>query len=181
MTIQALMPRQPVPELRLPLAQGGEWSLHEQSPEHFSMIVFYRGLHCPVCGRYLRDLDSKLGAFEERGVNVIAVSSDPQERAEQALENWKLTQLILGYSLDLHTARQWGLYISSGRGKTSAGIEEPQRFSEPGVFLVRPDGTLYYASVQSMPFARPNFDDLLAAVDFAVQKNYPARGEVTEL
>ncbi|AFZ69565.1 peroxiredoxin (plasmid) [Deinococcus peraridilitoris DSM 19664] len=179
--IQALMPRQPVPDLTVSLAQGGQWNLHAQSPEQFTMLVFYRGLHCPVCGRYLRDLDSKLSAFEERGVNVIALSSDPQERAEQATEHWKLTQLKLGYGLSLPDARRWGLYISSGRGKTSTGIEEPEGFSEPGVFLVRPDGTLYYASVQSMPFARPNFDDLLGAVDFAVQKNYPARGEVTQL
>jgi hypothetical protein len=28
-----------------------------------------------------------------------------------------------------------------------------------------------------MPFARPSFQDLVAAVDFAITKNYPARGE----
>ncbi len=28
-----------------------------------------------------------------------------------------------------------------------------------------------------MPFARPAFSDLLAAVDFALQKDDPARGE----
>jgi hypothetical protein len=52
-------------------------------------------------------------------------------------------------------------------------------FSEPGVFLIKPDQTLYYGSTQTMPFARPSFADLLAAVDFAIQKDYPARGEYT--
>ena len=61
----------------------------------------------------------------------------------------------------------------------SFGIEEPPLFSEPGVFLVRPDGTLYYGAVQTMPFARPQFQDLLGAVDVAISKNYPARGEYT--
>jgi hypothetical protein len=28
-----------------------------------------------------------------------------------------------------------------------------------------------------MPFARPGFADLVAAIDFAVAKSYPARGE----
>ena len=42
---------------------------------------------------------------------------------------------------------------------------------------MRPDGTLYYGAVQTMPFARPHFDELLAALDFALAKNYPARGE----
>jgi hypothetical protein len=30
-----------------------------------------------------------------------------------------------------------------------------------------------------MPFARPNFADLVSAIDFALAKNYPARGEYT--
>ena len=75
-------------------------------------------------------------------------------------------------------AREWGLYVSSGRGKTSIGIEEPALFSEPGVFLARPDQTLYYGATQAMPFARPGFADLLGAVKFAVEKDYSARGEV---
>ena len=84
-----------------------------------------------------------------------------------------------GYGLSLKSARQWGLYISASRGKTSIGIDEPPLFSEPGVFLVRPDGTLYYGAVQTMPFARPQIQDLLGAVDVAISKNYPARGEYT--
>ncbi|WP_370869042.1 hypothetical protein [Rhodoferax sp.] len=87
--------------------------------------------------------------------------------------------LKFGYGLTLKSARQWGLYISAGRGKTSIGIEEPALFSEPGVFIVRPDGTPYYGAVQTMPFARPPFQDLLGAIDFAIAKNYPARGEYT--
>ncbi len=45
------------------------------------------------------------------------------------------------HSLPLKSARQWGLYISESRGKTSIGIDEPALFSEPAVYLVRPDGT----------------------------------------
>ena len=32
-----------------------------------------------------------------------------------------------------------------------------------------------------MPFARPHFSEMLAAVHFALDKNYPARGEVENL
>ena len=85
--------------------------------------------------------------------------------------------LRFGYGLSLAVAKQWGLYISEGIGKTSTGVEEPRRFAEPGVFLVKPDHTLFYGAVQTMPFARPSFADLLGAIDFAISKNYPARGE----
>ena len=89
----------------------------------------------------------------------------------------RANELRIGYGLPLQTAREWGLYISESRGKSSIGIEEPARFSEPGVFLICPDGTLYYRAVQTMPFARPNFSDLVGAIDFAIADNYPARGE----
>jgi hypothetical protein len=85
--------------------------------------------------------------------------------------------LRIGYELPLTAARDSGLHISTSRGQTSTGVEEPLLLSEPGVFIVRPDGTLYYGAVQTMPFARPHFDELLAAIDFARAKNYPARGE----
>lgn len=173
-----LMPRQPVPALELATVDGPAWSLQAQKPERFTMLVFYRGLHCPICKTQLRDLERKLPEFEKRGTGVIAISSDTAERAERTKIEWELAALNIAYGLPLQQARDWGLYISSGRGKTSIGVEEPARFSEPGLFLIRPDATLYFASVQTMPFARPQFADLLNAIDFVVAKDYPARGEV---
>jgi hypothetical protein len=87
--------------------------------------------------------------------------------------------LRIGYGLPLQVARDWGLYTSAGRGTTSIGIEEPELFSEPGVFLVRTDGTLYFASVQTMPFVRPHFQEMVGALDFVRKNDYPARGEYT--
>ena len=175
-----LMPRQPVPSLSLPLVGGGSWSLADQSPENFTMIVVYRGLHCPVCSTYLGDLNRKAGQFAERGTGILVASSDNAERAAEAKEKWGLDSLDVAYGLPLGEARKWGLYVSSGIGKTSIGIEEPAQFAEPGLFLVRPDGTLYFGAVQTMPFARPGFADILKALDFAIARNYPARGEIVD-
>jgi peroxiredoxin len=172
-----LMPREPVPPLDLPLTTGGRFVLGAAKPTAFELLVFYRGLHCPICTKYLLELERLEPEFRERGVYVVAISSDDEERGRQMAEKVKASGVKFAYGLSLADARRWGLYISTSRGKTSAGIEEPPRFSEPGVFLVRPDGTLYYGSVQTMPFARPQFADLLSAVDFALAKDYPARGE----
>ena len=179
MSTLALTPRQPVPALNIPLVGGDRFVLGAAPGDTFDLIVFYRGLHCPICAKYLMELERLMPEFEKRGVSVIAVSSDSAERAEAMAEKIKAVQLKVGYAISLQSARQWGLYISASRGQTSIGIDEPALFSEPAVFIVRPDGTLYYGSTQTMPFARPQFQDLLAAVDFAVAKNYPARGEYT--
>ena len=172
-----VLPRQPAPELAAPTLSGTTWSLAAAVPKRFSLIVFYRGLHCPICKTYVAELDKLVPEFATRGVEAIALSSDTEARAEQAYGSWALSQLPVGYSLPIEMARAWGLYISTGRGMTSAGVEEPAEFSEPGVFLVRPDRTLYWVSIQSMPFARPHFREILAAVDFVIAKDYPARGE----
>jgi len=172
-----LIPRQPVPPLTVPTLAHGQFDLAGETPRHFTLVVFYRGLHCPICAKYLMELERLVPEFAQRGVTVIALSSDGVERAQAMADKIKASQLRVGYGLALSTARAWGLYVSESRGKTSIGIEEPARFAEPGVFLVRPDGTLYYGAVQTMPFARPNFTDLLGGLDFAIANNYPARGE----
>ena len=181
MTDQAILyPRQQVPSLSLPLVGGGTVDLAEEKPENFTMVVFYRGLHCPICSMYLGDLNRKIAQFEEQGVTVIVASTDTEERAAEAKEKWGLDKLRIAHSLTLDKARVWGLYISTSRGKTSTGHEEPALFAEPGLYIVRPNGELYFGSVQTMPFARPAFGDLLKAFDFVIANNYPGRGEVLD-
>jgi peroxiredoxin len=172
-----LVPRQSVPELRVPTLAHGAFDLADDAPANFTLVVFYRGLHCPVCLKYLRELGSLIPEYERRGTKVIALSSDTLERTQEMARKVGAADLRFGHSLPLKVGRLWGLYISSSRGKSSIGIEEPALFTEPGVFLVRPDGSLYYGAVQTMPFARPLFSELLQAVDFAITKDYPARGE----
>ena len=172
-----LMPRQTVPALDLPLISGGHYTLGEAPGAAFDLLVVYRGLHCPLCTKYLLELERLEPEFRQRGVQVVALSSDDVDRARQMADKIKARGVKFAYGLDMKAARRWGLYISTSRGRTSASVDEPALFSEPGVFLVRPDGTLYYGAVQTMPFARPQFQDLLGAVDFALAKGYPARCE----
>ncbi len=172
-----LMPRQPVPDLEVPLVSGGRWRLADQAPEQFTLLCFYRGQHCPVCKTYVKELDRLVGDFAARGVTAFALSSDTLERAEATVADWGLENLPVGYGLSIDKAREWGLYVSTSRGETSLGIVEPDLFSEPGVFAVRPDGTLYMASVNTMPFARTHFKEVLGAFDFIIKNDYPARGE----
>ncbi len=167
-----IKPTEKVPNLKLDLINDTKWDLSKQNTEHFTLIVFYRGLHCPVCKKYLEDLKTKLHDFEERGVNVIAVSMDTEERAKKTGDEWDIEALPIGYDLKEEDAREWGLYISN-----AIKDEEPDVFSEPGLFLIKTDSTLYCSAVQTMPFARPDFTALLKALDFIQKEDYPARGK----
>lgn len=172
-----LMPRKKTPDLSLPLVGGGSFDLSSGGGEKGTLLCFYRGLHCPICATYLKELEKLTGDFAERGISTLAISSDGADRAAQMAEKVAASALRFAYDLPLEQARDWGLYISTSRGKTSIGIEEPALFSEPGLFLVTPEQSLYYMSVQTMPFVRPSFKELLGAIDFAQKNDYPARGE----
>lgn len=167
-----MKPREKTPELEVDLINDTKWSLHKQSPEKYTLLVFYRGLHCPVCKKQLSNLQDKLDEFNDRGINLIAVSMDSEERAKKTGKEWSVDSLPIGYGLTKEKAQEWGLYLSKGISE-----KEPELFSEPGMFLIRKDGTLYFSAIQTMPFARPSLDDVLKAVDFIEDKDYPARGE----
>jgi peroxiredoxin len=169
----------PAPDLTVRTLDHGEFDLGRETPPLMTLICFYRGIHCPVCGTYLKELERLTLSFAERGVTTIAISSDGEKRARQMADKIGAERLRIGYGLPLSVAKLWGLYISKSRGSTSIGIEEPELFSEPGVFLISPDKSVYWLSVQSMPFARPNFSEMVQALDFVVKNSYPARGEYT--
>ena len=168
-----VLPRTPAPPLDLPLAGGGRFVLSEQSPQAFTLVVFYRGLHCPKCKDQLQELDTMLERLAEVGVtSVVAVSGDTEERARRTVDEWGLSSVEVAYGLTEEQMRAWDLYVSKG-----VKDPEPDVFSEPGLFLVQADGTVYSAHVQSMPFARPHLSNLVTAVGFVRERDYPARGE----
>ncbi len=170
------LPTKPAPALSFPLIQGGTWTLADQSDETFTIVVFYRGKHCPICKTYMKEIDARIDQAAEQGIGVVAVSMDDEERTRATFEEIETTKLPIGYGLTEASARDWGLYISSGR----EGTAEPGVFSEPGLFVVQPDGTVFFSQIQSAPFTRPDFAKLLGGLKFASENNYPARGDLTK-
>ena len=167
-----MKPTQKTPSLDVNLINDTKWSLEKQQPKKYTLVIFYRGLHCPVCKKQLENVTMHLDELEKRGINVVAISMDSEERAKKAGTSWEVDKLPIGYGLKRKTAEEWGLYFSKG-----ISDKEPELFSEPGMFLIKADGTLYFSSVQTMPFARPQIEDVIKAVDFIEDKDYPARGE----
>ncbi len=130
-------PRESAPELSVELLSGGPFVLGDQKSERFTMVVFFRGLHCPVCQAQLRELDRRLGELAERGIGVIAVSAETRERTQQLHDEWKLERLPLAYGLSEEQMRAWGLFVSRG-----VNDGEPALFNEPGLFLIAADATV---------------------------------------
>ncbi|HET9689877.1 MAG TPA: peroxiredoxin-like family protein [Acidimicrobiales bacterium] len=165
-------PRTAAPALDVAVVDGERFVLADQRPEHFILVVFYRGLHCPICRTYLTQLQRALPDLKALGTTVIAVSGDTEERARQTVDEWKLTDLVVGYGQTPESMREWGLYLSHGLKDP-----EPALFGEPGIYLIDRTGDVYMAALNSMPAARPRIEDVVGAIKFFVDADYPARGE----
>ncbi|WP_299524729.1 peroxiredoxin-like family protein [Winogradskyella sp.] len=176
-TQQKITPKTQAPDLQINLLGGENWTLKDQNPENFTMLVFYRGLHCPLCEKYLKTLNGLIDDYAEKGVDIIAISMDVEARARKARMKWELSEsLKIGYGLDLETANNWGLYLSK-----AIKDFEPEVFNEPGLFLIQPDNSIYFVTLNSTPWGRPHLASFVKVIDFINTSGYPARGELTSL
>jgi peroxiredoxin len=102
-----LVPRMPAPDLTAKTLDHSEFDLAKEKPALMTLVCFYRGLHCPVCASYLKELERTTQSLAERGVSTIAISSDGEERARQMADKIVAEHLRVGYGLPLSVARQW--------------------------------------------------------------------------
>ena len=169
------------PALNLPTLSGETFNLSNEKPDSFTIVVFYRGLHCLICINYLQEIEENFETLTKAGINLVAVSMDPEEKAHATVDkvsnNMDLSdssqfKTRIAYGLTESDAGTWGLYLSS----KIEGSSEPDVFSEPGLFVMRPDNTVFMAQVQSAPFARPNIAQLVGGLSYAKEHKYPARG-----
>jgi peroxiredoxin len=137
----------------------------------WEMVGVYRGKHCPLCRKYLSELNRLLDDFRSPGINVTALSADPREKAESeaAEEGWRFP---VGYGLAIDQMRQLDTYISEPRSPQ----ETDRPFSEPGLFIVNPQGRIQIVDASNAPFARPDLQALLDGLKFLLANNYPIRG-----
>lgn len=138
--------------------------------DRWTMLVVYRGRHCPRCKRYLNKLNDMLSSWTEV-MDVFVISADTKEKAIADREEfgWNFE---LGYGLTVDRMRELGLYVSEPLSEA----ETTDLFSEPGTFAIRPDGSLMLVDISNGPAARPDLDELLDGMKFNISNDRPVRG-----
>lgn len=171
------------PALSVPLIDGETFSLLDRHPKNFTVLIFYRGAHCPLCVRYVKEIEENYQKALDAGFEIVLASMDTQEKATQFAKDIAESigapslKVPIGYGLTEEQARNWGLYISNNK----EGSNEPKVFSEPGLYVIRPDTTVVVAMVQSSPFTRPSIPELLQGLQYILDNNYPIRGSLTRV
>ncbi|MEM8655768.1 MAG: redoxin domain-containing protein [Pseudomonadota bacterium] len=160
------------PKLEVAQLGGGTLTLGAPRGDHdWQLVVVYRGLHCPLCKKYLAQLQEMEGAFNAEGVDVVAVSGDPEGKA-QAMADEKDLSITLGYGLTVDQMETLGVYVSDPRSPQ----ETDRPFPEPGLFVVNGNGAIQMVDVSNAPFLRPDLEGVLNGIKFVRANDYPIRG-----
>lgn len=70
---RALLPGVAAPALELAVAGGEPFRLADRAPDLFTMLVFNRGLHCPVCQAQVSEPDRRFEELAEKGIDVVSL------------------------------------------------------------------------------------------------------------
>lgn len=162
------------PDLTATLLDGTSVKLGEPKGDATWQAVFvYRGKHCPLCTRYLNELESYKQAFANSGVDILAVSADSKEQLEEHLSKLDVS-FPLAYGLTEEQMKTLGVYISLPRSVQ----ETDHNFSEPGLFVVNEKGQLHVVDISNNPFVRPELEALSHGLAWIrnPDNNYPIRG-----
>jgi hypothetical protein len=156
---RGVRPRESAPDLTVPLLRGGTNHLTDQRPRTFTMVVFFRGLHCPVCRAQLTELNRRLGELEQAGIDVMPSAARPVS-ARPSLPRTAGSSVARWPTGSPKPRCEPGGCSSPAQSTTSS-----PRSQRAGLFLIAPDHTVYYESILSMPVGRPRLDDLLGGAD----------------
>lgn len=158
------------PSITVPKVGGGTLDLGGAGGD-WRMVIVYRGKHCPLCAKYFKQLEGMKDRFAELGVEVVAVSADPEGKAQAFVEDTGTT-VPMGYDLSLDQMAEMGLYISDPRSP-----EETDRpFAEPGLFVLNAERKVQILDISNAPFARPDLEVLAGGIKFVRGNDYPIRG-----
>lgn len=162
------------PEINVTLLNDAVINLSTPSDEFdWKMIVIYRGKHCPLCTRYLNQLEEAKEALAQTGVDLIAVSGDSKAQLEDHLAQLDIS-FPVAYGLTTEHMEELGLYISDPRSPQ----ETDHPFAEPGLFVVNSEGTVQVVDISNNPFVRPELQSLINGLAWIrnPDNNYPIRG-----
>src|SRR4029077_1342554 len=111
------------PDFTLTDAAGRPASLADSRGQKPVVLIFYRGYWCPFCTAELQGLGAALSEAERAGVEIVAVSADPNERSQQLAERLRLRYRFVAEP-DLAVTRRYGLVHKRG-GEHGEDVPRP--------------------------------------------------------
>jgi peroxiredoxin len=164
----------PFPKISLQSLDGGTAEIGQPTGDtDWKMVVVYRGRHCPLCTKYLNQLETYKQQLLDNRIDLVAVSADSKSQLESHLEKLHVS-FPLCYGLTIEQMEELGLYISIPRSDK----ETDHPFAEPGLFVINDKGQVQVVDISNIPFVRPELEALVAGLGRIKdpENDYPIRG-----
>jgi len=148
----------PIPDVVLRDADGGEFKLREHIAKQPVVLIFYRGGWCPFCTKHLMALVDIKDKLVTNGYQLLAISTDQPAKLKETPNREKLGYTLLSDS-DMATAKafkisfqvpdelvakyksEYQIDLEAASGKTH------HLLPHPAVFVVSKDGVIRFAHV----------------------------------
>ncbi|GAA4650774.1 peroxiredoxin-like family protein [Kistimonas scapharcae] len=158
MGVYKLAAAAPFPNITLPTLESTSHTLGQpQEGFEWCMVVIYRGKHCPLCTRYLNQLETLKQRLHNLKVDLVAASADSREQLSEHMQQLSISFPVT-YGLTVEHMHQLGLYISSPRSPQ----ETDHPFSEPGLFVINEHGVVQVIDISNSPSFRPELETVIA-------------------
>ena len=162
------------PEIKVKALDGQDVILGQpKEGADWQMVIVYRGRHCPLCTKYLNQIESFKERLFKNKVDLVAVSADSKEQLQSHLEKLDVSFPIF-YGLTEEQMDELGVYISTPRSEK----ETDHNFAEPGLFVVNENKQVHVVDISNNPFVRPEIEVLASGLEWIrnPENDYPIRG-----
>lgn len=168
------------PDFALPNADGEMRKLSELLQNGPVILTFYRGGWCPYCNDQLYALQQILPEFEELGAQLVAVSPEKPESAQDTALKDGLTFEVLSdegnkvsrlydllWTVPQNQRKEFSSWLKGTTGKTLAEFNGVDNFELPipATFVIAADGTVVYIFKDTDYKKRAKPDDILKALE----------------
>ncbi len=164
-------PSSPFPALPVFNQSQESVDISQRDGDRWKMIIVYRGKHCPLCTKFLNNLEAYQARLDAINIDMVAVSGDSLAQLTEHQEKLNVS-FELFYGLTVEQMKTLGCFISHPRSEK----ETDHPFAEPGLFIINSQGTLQVVDVSNNPFVRPDLEALVSGLEYILEHDYPIRG-----
>lgn len=131
-----------------------------------ALWLFYRGNWCPFCMAQIKEIAAQYRALAERGVDVLLISSQPQEHTRELAKSFDVPMRFLTDPDNL-AAAQLGILVEGGlpMGMQMFGYDPDVPL--PTVLITAPGGRIVYNDLTDNYRVRPEPEEFLKALTAA--------------
>ncbi len=139
------------------------------------LMIFYRGNWCPHCKKHLGSLQEHLNEFTKKGVFVMVITPESEERTKETAEKWK-TNFSIIHDVDNKIMNDYKVvfevnkenvsnYYGYVTNKVAAyNVENNNVLPVPATYIIDQNGKISYVQYDPDYKNRSDFSEILKSL-----------------